>query len=69
MMFAIVVMLAIESCAFGDTVTATVPESVAAAKFEFAADVAVTVMTAVPGPTAVTRPVVPTVATAGAVVP
>ena len=60
---------AIEICAAGDTVTATVPESVAAAKFALAADEAVTVITAEPAPTAVIRPIELTVATAGAVVP
>ena len=53
----------------GETVTGTSCVSVAAAKFALAADVAVTVITAVPGATAVTTPAAVTVATPGAVVP
>jgi len=57
------------NCAERLTVTATVADSVAAAKFVLAAEVAVTVMTAEPAATAVMTPVDETVATDGAVVP
>ena len=57
------------TCALGSTVTATRPVMDEAANAPSCVACAVTVMVAVPGPTAVTRPALDTVAMVGAVVP